>query len=120
MRFFSWMRQGLTIRASAALLSRRALAKSKKFDHRGAIEDYTSAIDLPGIPSELKAALLYNRALEHTAVGDPSRAIADLNTVLAMNGTLASIKKAAQARLTRLERRGDRKLSEILVCGSRC
>jgi hypothetical protein len=109
MRVFSWLKLVLTTRGRAELLSRRALAKSKKLDHRGAIADYTSAIDLPGMPSERKAALLYNRALEHTAVGETSRAIADLSAVLAMDGTLASIKKAAQARLARLERREDRK-----------
>jgi hypothetical protein len=84
------------------------MAKAKKHDHEGAIDDYTATIDMDGIPPDVKAMALYNRGVVHAAAGNNPKAVDDLNAVLAMAEPLERVKTAARQKLVRMERRGCR------------
>ncbi len=100
-------------RIRAKLAYKRGMAKAKKHDTPGAIEEYTIAIGLPEIPPDIKAMALYNRALVYASTGDELKAIADLNAVLAMKQDLGSIKMEARRKLVRMKRRSDRNVGEV-------
>ena len=73
------------------------MAKVKKHDHEGALEDYTTMIGMPGTPADLLAMVLYNRAIVYVAAGDDQKAAADLHAVLAMDEALVNVKTMARA-----------------------
>jgi hypothetical protein len=81
------------------------MAKAKKRDRQGAIDDYTAAIGMPDVPVDLKAMALYNRALAHVAAGDDPKGIEDLDAVLAIDETLVNVKTMARQKLARVESR---------------
>ncbi|MBI2477200.1 MAG: hypothetical protein HYV60_00660 [Planctomycetia bacterium] len=80
------------------------MAKSHRHEHRSAIEDYTTAIEMHDVPSDVKAMALYNRALVYAAAGDASKATTDLNTVLGMADAVPNIKSEARRKLVRMQR----------------
>jgi hypothetical protein len=84
------------------------MAKAKKRDHQGALEDYTTTIGMPGAPAELLAMVLYNRALVYVAAGDERKGAADLDAVLAMNEALVNVKMLARQKLARMESRASK------------
>lgn len=86
-------------------LYKRGMAKAKRNDHQDALEDYTTAIRIPGTPADLLAMVLYNRALVYVAAGDEPKGAADLDAVLAMNEALVNVKTMARQKLTRMESR---------------
>ena len=90
-------------------LYKRGMAKAKKRDHQGALEDYTTMIGMPGVSADLMAMVLYNRALVYVATGDNQKGAADLGAVLAMKETLINIKTLARMKLARIESRPDKK-----------
>ncbi len=92
---------------SAMSLYKRGMAKAKKHDHEGAIDDYSAAIDMSDAPLDVKAMALYNRALVHAATRDNTKAVNDLKTVLAMAAIPTNVKAAADEKLKRIERRSD-------------
>ena len=81
------------------------MARAKKHNHQGAINDYTAAIDMPGIPASVKAMALYNRAVMHVAAGDRSKGMDDLDAVLAMGGTFVNVKSMARHKLAMMKSR---------------
>jgi hypothetical protein len=81
------------------------MAKAKKHDHDGALDDYTAVIELPDAPSDVRAMALYNRALVHVAAGDHARGTTDLDEVLAMEGAPDSVKSMARQKLAQRESR---------------
>jgi hypothetical protein len=89
-------------------LYNEAIAKAKKHDRKGAVDDYTATIDMRDVPPDVKAMALYNRALVHTAARDNPKAMDDLNAVLGMEEPLANVKTAARQKLVRMERRRSR------------
>ena len=86
----------------------RGMAKAKKHDHEGALEDYTTMIGMPGMPADLLAMALYNRALVYVAEGDDRKGAADLDAVLAMNEALVNVKTMARQKLARMESRASK------------
>ena len=92
-------------RAKALSLYRRGMARAKKHDHHGAIDDYTARVDMPYAPSDVKAMALYNRALVHVAAGDDRKGVDDLGAVLAMDQAPANIKAVARQKLAKMESR---------------
>jgi hypothetical protein len=84
------------------------MAKAKKHDPQGALEDYTTTIGMPGTPADLLAMVLYNRALVYVAAGDDQKGAADLGAVLAMNETLVNVKTMARQKLARMESRASK------------
>lgn len=104
MNIFKWLIGRSSIRNGAMSLYKRGLARVEKQDPHGAMDAFTSAIELPNAPDDVKAMALYNRALLFTGTGDLSKALADLNAVMTMPAALRSIKSAARRRLDRIQR----------------
>lgn len=86
-------------------LYRRGMAKAKSRDRQGAIDDYTATIDVPDVPTDVKAMALFNRALVYVAGGDNGKGVDDLEAVLAMDETLVNVKTMARQKLFRMESR---------------
>lgn len=104
MNVFGWLTGRFSNRGKALSLYRRGMTKSKKHEHQGAIDDYTTAIEMQDAPPDVKAMALYNRALVYAAAGERPKATADLNTVLGMPDALPKIKDEAKRKLVRMER----------------
>lgn len=105
MNFFRWLIGSFTVRGKAMARCRRGMARAKKRDRQGAIEDYTSTLGMTGIPADVKAVALYNRALAHVAAGDDQKGVDDLDALLAMKEVLVNVKTMAREKLMRMERR---------------
>ncbi|MBC8875805.1 MAG: hypothetical protein H8E44_40790 [Planctomycetes bacterium] len=108
MRFFAWLKSRSSDRGKGMWLYKQGMAKAKKHDHQGAIDDYTATIDMEDIPPDVKAMALYNRAVVHAATGSNPKAVDDLNVVLAMAEPLDNVKTAARQKLKRMERRSSK------------
>ena len=79
------------------------MARANQHDGPGALEDYTAAIELRGVPADVRAMALYNRALLYAAAKDVPKAVVDLNAVLATAAPLHKIKSAARQKLDRMQ-----------------
>ena len=90
-------------------LYKRGMAKAKKDDHQGAINDYTTMIGIPGAPADLMAMALYNRALVYLTTGDDRKGEGDLDAVLAMNEAGVNVKTMARQKLARMESRSSKR-----------
>jgi hypothetical protein len=84
------------------------MAKAKKHDLQGALEDYTTTIGMPGARADLLAMVLFNRALVYVAAGDEPKGAADLNAVLGMNEALMNVKTMARQKLARMKSRASK------------
>jgi hypothetical protein len=87
------------------LIYKRGMRKAHHHDHPGAILDYTSAIQMPDIPSDLKAMALFNRAMVYAASNEESKAISDLRMLIAMRETPSEVRTEAKRKLARMDRR---------------
>lgn len=105
MSFTSWVKSWLSHRGKALSRYRRGMAKATKQDYRGAIADYSAAIQSPHIPPDVKAMAVYNRALAYSAIHEDARAAEDLAAVLKMPGLPENIRTHAQHRSQRLRQR---------------
>ena len=85
------------------------MAKAKKHNHQGAIDDYTISIGMPETPVDVKAMALFNRALVHVAAGDDRKGVDDLDAVLAMEEALVNVKTMARHKLAKMESRTRKK-----------
>ena len=101
MKAFTWLTDHFSNRGKALSLYRRGMTKTKKHDHRGAIDDYTTTIGMPDAPAKVKAMVLFNRALVHLASGDYCKGVDDLDAVLAMDEAPLSVKKRARQKLAK-------------------
>ena len=108
MNVFDWLTSSFSNRGRALSLYKRGMAKAKKHDHQGAVEDYSTTIGMPDTPADLMAMLLYNRALVHVAAGNNRKGADDLEAVLAMNETLVNVKTMARQKLVRMESRSSK------------
>ncbi len=103
MIIFHWLTGRFSNRRKAIFLYKRGMAKAKKRDRQGAIDDYTTMLSMPGMPADLTAMVLYNRALVHVAAGDDGKGVVDLAAVLAMNGAIVNVKSMARQKLARMQ-----------------
>lgn len=103
MNVFNWLTDHFSNRGKVLSLYKRGMAKAKKHDHQGAIDDYTMTIDMPDTPPNVKAMVLYNRALVYVATGDFSKGVDDLDAVMAMDEAPASVKIRARQKLAKRE-----------------
>jgi dihydroxyacid dehydratase/phosphogluconate dehydratase len=108
MNVFDWLPSCFSNRGKALSLYKRGMAKAKKHDHQGAIEDYTATIGMPHPPADLMAMLLYNRALVHVAAGHDRKGADDLEAVLAMKESFVNVKTMARQKLGRMESRSSK------------
>ncbi len=105
MNVFNWLARHFSNRCKALSLYQRGMAKANKHDEQGAIVDYTTAIDSPDTPADVKAMALYNRALVYAAAAENAKATEDLDGVLAMPAASTNIKTEARRKLVRMQRR---------------
>jgi len=96
-----------SIRNEGLALYKLGMARTEKRDPQGAMDAYTSAIELADAPDDVKAMALYNRALLFAAEGKTEKASADLAAVMKMPIPLHGVKLAAKRRLERLQHRQD-------------
>jgi tetratricopeptide (TPR) repeat protein len=96
-----------SVRNEVLSLYKRGMACAQKKDAKGALEAYTSAIERPSAPDDLKAMALYNRAIIFAAGGNTDTALNDLQAILQMAIPMSGVKLAARRRLERLQHRRD-------------
>jgi len=106
-------------RGKALSQYRRGLERAKRQDHVGAIDDYTAAINMPGVPQDVKAMALFNRALILSSDGDDPQARNDLKLVLALAETPPEVRTEARRKLVRMERQTNRTDEEEQAAGRR-
>ena len=83
------------------------MAWAERDDSKAAMDAYTSAIEQPDSPDDVKAMSLYNRALLFAAEGNTDKALTDLRAVMEMPIPLRDVKLAARRRMDRLQHRLD-------------
>jgi hypothetical protein len=108
--FISWLCGRVWPRRTPFSIYHRGIKKADRRDHQGAIDDYTTAIEMPDTPEYMIAMALYNRALAHVSSGDNQKGIEDLNAVLRTDKTPVNVKTATRQKLARTEaraRKGD-------------
>ena len=96
-----------SVRSEVLSLYKRGIVRAERDDPKGAMDAYTSVIERPGAPDDVRAMALYNRALLFAADGDTGKAVSDLQTVMEMPIPLLGVKLAARRRLERLQHRED-------------
>lgn len=109
MSFTTWVKSRFSRRGKALSLYRSGMAKANQHDYKGAIADYSAAIQAPHIPKDVKAMVIYNRALVYSAIHEDEKAAEDLAAVLEMPGLPTNIKLHAQQRRERIQRRDDKR-----------
>jgi hypothetical protein len=105
MNVYHWFTERFSNHSKALTLYKRGMARAKKHDRQGAIEDYTATIGMPNTPANVRAMALYNRALVLVATGDNQKGIDDLNAVLRMDESPVNVKTRARQKLTKMEAR---------------
>jgi hypothetical protein len=108
MKFLNWLKGKLSHRNKAMWLYRRGMLKAKLRDHRAAIADYTTVIDMADATDSLRAMALYNRSLVHAAVNQMPQAMDDLRSLLELPGATGNVKTEARRKLLRMGRTSDR------------
>ncbi|RCS48222.1 hypothetical protein DTL42_13530 [Bremerella cremea] len=108
MSAFRWIASYFAKGDKATSLYKRGMLKAKKHDHQGAIDDYSLALEVPGLSPEMMAMIRYNRGLVYVACGMAKKGADDLNEVIAMDGAALNVKSAAQRKLARIESRTSR------------
>jgi hypothetical protein len=81
------------------------MAKARVKDYRGAIADYSAAIESSKIPMDVKGMATYNRALAYAAIDEDEKAASDLAAMLEMPGLPENIVNQARQRRERIRRR---------------
>ena len=105
MNVYHWFTERFSNHGKALTLYKRGMARAKKHDRQGAIEDYTATIGMPNTPANVRAMALYNRALVLVATGDNQKGIDDLNAVLRMDESPVNVKTRARQKLAKMEAR---------------
>src|SRR5438552_18451942 len=96
-----------SIRNEVLALYKLGMARTDKEEPKGAMQAYTSAIEQPDAPDDVKAMALYNRAILFAAGGNTDKALADLQAIMHMPAAAHAVKLAAKRRLERLQHRHD-------------
>ena len=109
MSVISWVRSMVSHRGKSVELYRSGMKKADLQDYKGAIADYSAAIESTHTPPDVKAMATYNRALAFSAILEHGKAAQDLSTVLHMPQVPPSVKDAALRRQERVRKRDQRK-----------
>lgn len=108
MNLVRWVYSLLSHRGRALAEYRAGMKKAGKHDYRGAIADYTSAIEEEDTPLDLKTMAIYNRALAYSAIHEDEKAADDLDRVLKMPGVSERVKTAVIRRRERIRQRAEK------------
>ena len=101
MNIMKWFQTRSRVRGRALLLYERGMEKAGKQNQKGAIADYSGAIDLPDAPIDVVSMALFNRGLAQIAAGEFAKGVDDLTAVLEMDGAPARVKKMATQKLAK-------------------
>jgi hypothetical protein len=85
----------------------RGVAKAKRDDLPGAIDDFTAVIESPKAAKDLKALAYFQRALAHSRRGERVWAEEDLESVLLMPNIPSQLRVSVKERLAHWKRRYD-------------
>ena len=83
----------------------RRITKANKLNHQGAINDFTTTIEMPDTPEYMIAMALFNRALAHVSNGDNQKGKEDLDAVLEIDDAPVKVKTVTRQKLARMEAR---------------
>jgi hypothetical protein len=108
MNAFDWLATSLSLRAKGETFFRRGMAKAKKRDHQGAIDDYTTSLGVRDTPADVTAKTLYNRAVAYVASGETKKGTDDLQAVLAMKEMLINVKTMSRQKLARMDAKANK------------
>ena len=100
-----WLKTRFTRQGKALAIYRRGMKKANARDRDGAIIDYTTIIEMPGVAPGLLAMALFNRGLVYTAIGEDSRGTGDLQEVLDMPNAPSRVKELTRQKLIRMQAR---------------
>ena len=95
-------------RGKAMAAYKEGMKKAKLRDWPGAIDRYTSVMEMANAPPDLKAMAQFNRALAYNSERDFDNAKRDLDAVIAVKETPPNVRTAAEEKLARMQRRLDR------------
>jgi len=109
LRLLDWVKSLVSQRGKAIALYRSGMEKAKKGDFRGAISDYTAALQVPGIPDDVKGMALYNRAISRSSINEHESAAEDLASLLKVPHLPENVRVQAHQRRERLRRRSEGK-----------
>ena len=84
------------------------MKKAKNRDWAGAIDVYTSVMNMDAAPPDLKPMAQFNRALAYNSDRELDKAKEDLAAILATDKIPKEVRTAAEEKLTRMQRRLDR------------
>lgn len=98
MQIVGWLRSCFSIRHRALQLTRHGRKRARNKDHERAIADFTKALQLVTVPTDVQAMALYHRAIAYLAIGDKEKGIKDLDSVMVMDGVLAVVNVKTMAR----------------------
>lgn len=104
MGLFDFLKGG-SAKSKAMSFYKSGMQKAEKRDAAGAIDDYSEAIKVIGVPADVKAMAVYNRGVAYVACGDEEKGIADLTTVIRMDGATKKVKEMAGSKMKRMEKR---------------
>ncbi|HEV7281695.1 MAG TPA: hypothetical protein VGN57_15945 [Pirellulaceae bacterium] len=104
----TWLKGIFSSRQKSLGIYRSAMAKSKKKDYAGAIEDYDVVAAAKDVPDDVRAMAVYNRSLAYDALGKHAEAAKDLDKMLSMPHVPERVKNEATLRRERLRKRGER------------
>ena len=100
-----WFKDKLPTRWRALSAYRRGMAKARRQDPAGAINDYTSVIEMSHAPKDVVAMALFNRGLAYVASGEFLKGDDDLTVVLQMDGAPTNVKRMAKKKLAKRKSR---------------
>ena len=108
MNFLKTITSRLTARGRALAQVNLGRACANKHESEQAIKHYDNVINLAKPPRDVLAMALFNRALVYTTIGKEKQATEDLKAVLSMRETMPTIKKSANDKLVRMQRKRTR------------
>ena len=106
-----WLKTRFTSRGRAVSVYRRGIERAKTKDRAGAIEAYTTVIEMPEAPKDVLAMSLFNRGLVLVASGDAFNGTNDLDAVLAMPEAPERVRELACQKLARMDKRDQKEQS---------
>ena len=105
MNFFQKITSKFSVRGRALAQVHQGMDCAKKNESVSAINHYTSVVNSPESPRDVKAMARFNRALVYTTIGKDRLATEDLKAVLNMPEAITKIKKSASDKLVRMQRK---------------
>ena len=108
MNVFGKITARFTARGRALAQVDQGMACANNAEPDNAIKHYTDVINASETPRDVKAMALFNRALVYTTIDDEPRATFDLKAILKMPEAMTNIKKSANDKLVRMQRKRTR------------